>query len=475
MTPQQPDGQMLNNFRYQELEFAKDGSVVDPGQAAAVAGLATSVTDLIVMSHGWNNNIDEARDLYRELTASMNTVLPSAPIRLGGRSIGILGVFWPSKRFTDAELIPGGAAGLVTDQTLPDDLRAMGDAFAADDAEAKLNRAAELADQLDVSPDARNEYADVLRSLIRPASAEPADAADELFSLSGDDLLARLQNAMIAAMTGLPAVGGPGGIGGVQALPAEGVGMGGIGGIGGFGVGGLGGVDGLAGVGGGGIGGAAGLFDGISAIWSKGRALLNYLTYYTMKDRAGDIGANSLGPILAASVVGKTRLHLVGHSFGARLVTAAANSLPAAGSVSSISLLQGAFSHNSFAVDWVPGQNGGFRHLIDDKCITGPMIITHTRNDKAVGIAYAIASSIAGQNAEDVGDANSQFGGLGSNGAQHTPEANNGQPLQAAGAAYTFDNQVVYNLLADQFVSGHGDVTNVAVANAILQAVGSAP
>ena len=151
MTPQQPDGQLLNNFRYQELEFAKDGSVVDPEQAAAVAGLAASVTDLIVMSHGWNNNIDEARDLYRALTASMNTVLPSAPIRLGGRSIGILGVLWPSKRFTDAELIPGGAAGLVTDPTLPDDLRAMGDAFAADDAEAKLNRAAELADQLDVS------------------------------------------------------------------------------------------------------------------------------------------------------------------------------------------------------------------------------------------------------------------------------------------------------------------------------------
>jgi len=455
MTQQQPDGQMLNNFCYQELEFAKDGSVVHPEQAAAVAGLAASVTDLIVMSHGWNNNIDEARDLYRALTASMNTVLPSAPIALGGRSIGILGVLWPSKRFTDAELIPGGAAGLVADPTLPDDLRAMGDAFAADDAEATLNRAAELADQLDVSVDARNEFADVLRSLIRPASAEPADAADELFSLSGDDLLARLQNAMIAAMTGLHAVGGPGGIGGVQALPAEGLGPGGVGG--------------------GGIGGAAGLFDGISAIWSKGRALLNYLTYYTMKDRAGDIGANSLGPILAASVVGKTRLHLVGHSFGARLVTAAANSLPAAGSVSSISLLQGAFSHNSFAVDWVPGQNGGFRHLIDDKCITGPMIITHTRNDRAVGIAYAIASSIAVQNAEDVGDANSQFGGLGSNGAQHTPEANNGQPLQAAGAAYTFDNQVVYNLLADQFISGHGDVTNVAVANAILQAVGSAP
>ncbi len=484
MTPQQPDGQMLNNFRYQELEFAKDGSVVHPEEAAAVAGLAGSVTDLIVMSHGWNNDMDEARGLYRALTASMSAVLPSAPIHLGGRSLGVLGVLWPSKRFTDAELIPGGAAGLVTDPTLPDDLRGMSDAFAADDAQAKLDRAAELADQLDDSLAARNEYADVLRSLIRPASAEPADAADELFSLSGDDLLQRLQNAMIAAMTGLPPIGAPAGLGGVQALPPVGVGLGGIGGLGGPAArGGMGGMGGIGGIGGGGVGGigggeigaAAGLFDGVSAIWSKGRALLNYLTYYTMKGRAGDIGAGSLGPILSASVVGKTRLHLVGHSFGARLVTAAANSLPAPGSVSSISLLQAAFSHNSFAVNWIPGQNGGFRHLIDNNCITGSMIITHTRNDKAVGIAYAIASSIAGQNAEDVGDANSQYGGLGSNGAQHTPEADNGQPLQAAGSAYTFSNRVVYNLLADQFISGHGDVTNPAAANAVLQAVAAAP
>ena len=60
-----------------------------------------------------------------------------------------------------------------------------------------------------------------------------------------------------------------------------------------------------------------------------------------------------------------------------------------------MTLLQAAFSHNAFAKDWT-GKPGGYRRLVDEHRVAGPVIITHTRNDKAVGIAYAIASSIAG-------------------------------------------------------------------------------
>lgn len=445
------DSSTINGFPYQELQFAIDGSAVDPSQATAVGDLAQQVTDLIVICHGWNNNIDEARALYRDLSASMRSVLQLGTLQLGDRSLGIVGVLWPSKRFTDAELIPGGAAAAAADLTLPGDLRAMAGAFLAADAGHILNRAAQLVEQLDRSVDARNEYADLLRSLIQPSVAEAADAVDELFSLSGDELLERLDKAMLTVLTGALQAG-PG-----LGTTSTGAGTGGISPV-------TVGPDVQA------DGSAAGLFDGLSGIWSKGRALLNYLTYYTMKARAGEIGARSLGPTLAASVVGRTRLHLVGHSFGARLVTAAANALPAGG-VQSLSLLQAAFSHNSFAVDWQRGSNGGFRHLIDTGSVNGPLIITHTRNDHAVGIAYAIASSIAGQNAEAIGDANSPYGGLGSNGAQHTPEAHNDVPLQDVTAAYQFDDHVVYNLLADTYITGHGDVANIQTANAVLQAV----
>ena len=100
-------------------------------------------------------------------------------------------------------------------------------------------------------------------------------------------------------------------------------------------------------------------------------------------------------------------------------------------------------------------------------------IITHTRNDKAVGIAYAIASSIAGQTASDVGDKNSPYGGLGGNGAQHTVVTQ--LHMLAPMGRYQFAAGVMHNLLSDEFIKGHGDVHNPAVANAVLQNILATP
>ena len=44
--------------------------------------------------------------------------------------------------------------------------------------------------------------------------------------------------------------------------------------------------------------------------------------------------------------------------------------------------------------------------------------MTHTHNDKAVGIAYPLASRFSGDQAAALGDKNDKFGGLGRNGAQ---------------------------------------------------------
>lgn len=435
------------NYPYQELEFAKDGSPVHPAQADAVRQLADQVTDVVVISHGWNNDMDEARVLYRNLFASIDAVRQTRGVSLGDRSIGVVGVLWPSKRFADAELIPGGAAGIGNaDPTLPGDLRAMAGAFDAPDAEKALDRAAKLADRLEGSPKAQREYADLLRSLVSADASEPADAPDALFALDGADLMDRLQAAMLTLSLG--------------AVPAAGGGAMGVGG---------------AGVAGGGSGGAAGLGSALSHAWSKGRSLLNFITYYEMKARAGRIGSGSVAPVLHAQVSGRATVHLVGHSFGARLVTAAADGVPGAKSVGSLSLLQAAFSHNAFAKEWEPGRPGGFRRMVDQHRVSGSTIITHTRNDKAVGIAYAIASSIADQAASGLGDADSPFGGLGSNGAQHTPEADSGQALQDVGADYQFAGGRIHNLLSDRYVSGHGDVSNTRVANAVLQNILSAP
>jgi hypothetical protein len=99
-------------------------------------------------------------------------------------------------------------------------------------------------------------------------------------------------------------------------------------------------------------------------------------------------------------------------------------------------------------------------------------LISHTRNDRAVGVAYPLASRIAHQNAAALGDANDPYGGMGRNGAQHTPEAVN-LSLGVVGTAYPFAPGQVFNLKADTFIAGHSEIGVPQVAWALLSALAS--
>ena len=76
-------------------------------------------------------------------------------------------------------------------------------------------------------------------------------------------------------------------------------------------------------------------------------------------------------------------------------------------------------------------------------------------------------------NAAAVGDAGDKYGGLGSNGAQSTPEVDRVvTTLGKPGSGYPgFRANGVYNLQADDYIADHSDVANEAVAHAILCAV----
>jgi pimeloyl-ACP methyl ester carboxylesterase len=192
-----------------------------------------------------------------------------------------------------------------------------------------------------------------------------------------------------------------------------------------------------------------------------------------MKGRAGDIGSTGVADLLADlhSANPNARIHLAGHSFGARVVSAAVRAGDDVLPVASVSLLQAAFSHFSFADDWEPGKDGLFRSVLTGHRVSGPIVITHTKNDRAVGVAYAIASRVAGQVAQGVGDAGDKYGGLGRNGAQKTPEALTGTLLALGDVGYELEPGRVHNLLADDFISNHGDVAGTEVAYAVLSAV----
>jgi pimeloyl-ACP methyl ester carboxylesterase len=298
-----------------------------------------------------------------------------------------------------------------------------------------------LVPQLEDKATARAKFADTLRSLLEASAAEDEDGTTDLFAVSGRVLMDRLA---VPAVISRPQSqqGGALGVGFDADVPA-------------------------------GPGGAAGLGSTLGGILGAAKNLLNSITYYEMKARAGTVGADGLAPVVS-QIHGKRtelRIHLVGHSFGGRLVSATAGQLPK-GTLASMSLLQAAFSHYGFAAEWSPGKAGGFRSTISNQVVSGPIAITHTANDKAVGIAYAIASRIAGQNAAGVGDANDTYGGIGRNGAQKTTEAKSGRLLDVRGD-YSWTAGNLHNLLADEFIHDHSDIKSPQVAYAILSAVAS--
>ena len=424
-----------------DVEYRRDGSVHDERQVAALLNGLNDASDFLVLAHGWNNDMADARGLYDAVIASL-TSLPQPSSGAGSR-IAVMRAFWPSKKFAEQELIPGGgvASATVEDEAalraalegLKEDPDRLGDAAVDPVRAASIDKAIALVDTLEDSDSARHEFVLRIRSVLNPDDAHDDDASREFFELEPEELFERFS----------------------QEVPVElQVAAGGAANV---------------------VGGAAFLGDFLSGMRSGARRIANYATYYQMKTRAGTVGKSGVATTLARVRTARPTLpmHLVGHSFGARLVTAAAATIAPdanAGPVT-LTLLQAAFSHNGLAkgFDEKRTRNGAFRTILQDKRISGPIVITHTKNDVALGIAYPLASRIAKDQAAALGDKDDPYGGLGRNGAQHTPEvsADEFELRDAGGPPYGFVPGHVYNLNADALISGHGDVRSVPVARVI--------
>ena len=71
----------IAGYPYFEVEFTKQGTLHDENQVTQMLDFlsAGTVTDLVLMSHGWNNDMEEARALYRNFFAAMHRVMDAAP------------------------------------------------------------------------------------------------------------------------------------------------------------------------------------------------------------------------------------------------------------------------------------------------------------------------------------------------------------------------------------------------------------
>ncbi|MEO8284605.1 MAG: hypothetical protein ABI568_14595, partial [Pseudarthrobacter sp.] len=187
----------ISGFPYYEAEFTKEGTAANAAEVAALGQplAAGEATDLVVLSHGWNNDMDEARRLYEAFTSRMRAVLDTGKVPAAAqRKIAVLGVLWPSKKFAEKDLIPGGAAGLegpFPDTLLAGQIDDLAGVFSSPKAEVNLALARTLVPKLEDSPKARAEFADLIRSIL-PREAEEGeeeDRSDLFFALTGNQIM----------------------------------------------------------------------------------------------------------------------------------------------------------------------------------------------------------------------------------------------------------------------------------------------
>ncbi|MGW0579091.1 serine-threonine protein kinase [Streptomyces sp. NPDC002920] len=346
---------------YWELTFDADGDV-DPRQRdRLLAGVEQrKIRDLIVFSHGWNNDRSGATRLYSGFFAPIPGLAPATA------RIGYAGVVWPSMRFCD-EPIPGfpHTTAVAPAPGLDDGTRhALLKTFPG--RAAVVERIAGLLDQRPPGEGGLEEFGRLVRELVAddvpPSCAADTQPEDEPEMFTGPTAAACEEFA--AALAGLASEG--------FTLPNP---------------------------------------------WDGAKELLRQATYYAMKRRAGTVGERGLGPLIGrlAAVAPELRVHLVGHSFGGRLVSFALSGLPeGVRSVKSVTLLQGAFSHYAFAAR---GMLQGRQQRID-----GPLLCCYSRFDQALSTMYPLASRMAGDARGLVGKVlGAKWGAMGHDGVQEVP------------------------------------------------------
>ena len=110
-------------IRSAAVEFTKGGTPAEPAQVEAVLSLIRQhhPTDVLLLSHGWNNDMDAARRLYRAL---MNGLEGQSPPGAADRLV-VVELFWPSIRWADADQIAGGGVSVGDEAGMLDALRAL--------------------------------------------------------------------------------------------------------------------------------------------------------------------------------------------------------------------------------------------------------------------------------------------------------------------------------------------------------------
>ncbi|MFH0517137.1 serine-threonine protein kinase [Streptomyces sp. M41] len=428
---------------YWELTFDADGDPDAGKRDRLLSGVRQhQVRELIVFAHGWNSDRSTATRLYDRFFAPVPRLAPEA-------RIGYVGVVWPSMRFSD-EPIPdfprAVAAEMPRRPVLDKDTRhALLETFPG--RATVIDQIARMLDQQPPEEAELEEFGRLVRMLVEvvPPGPQALFAADTLAEGVPQSAPAWLSGPVTAVCEEFARA--------LARLEAP---------------------DGAA-------EGAASF--SLPDPWEGAHELLRQATYYAMKRRAGTVGERGLGRVVGqlAAREPRLRVHPVGHSFGARLVSFALRGLPkGVRTVKSVTLLQGAFSHYAFASRLPHDPRAGGVLEGQQNRIDGPLVCCHSRHDSALSTIYPLASRMAGDArgiaALDIGRMlGAKWGALGHDGVQAVPGTRSltlaaalDRPLPASGCVNVDASAVVRR--GGPPAGAHSDIVHRELAQLVLAA-----
>jgi hypothetical protein len=423
------------DIKYGLISFDDEGKERDEqsgrfSQALIDRAAAEPITNVFLFCHGWQGDIPSARNQYNKWLSALMT---SADRQRAGQVFAgfsplLIGLHWPSRPFGDEELT--------------------GAAFAAAGALAPAALLKAYLERLGDRPEIRKP----LKVIINEARRNAAP----------DELPAHVRRAYLDLNDAL-------------GLKSEGVGAAPDADRGEF--------DPEASY-------QAGKEQGASfAGFNFGDLLgpLRQLSYWTMKKRARAVGEGGMHTFLRdlqnVTASKKTRIHLMGHSFGTIVTSGMLGGPEARGPlprpVESSVLVQGAVSLWCYAqaIPFSGAGEGYFNRILTDRKVSGPTVTTQSRHDSAVGIFYPLASQLYGSPNFAPGQL-PEYGAMGTYGLHGlSDQIRINMPMMEASGAYQFGKGKIYNLEASTFIAkkegasgAHSDIAGPEVAHAIWSA-----
>jgi hypothetical protein len=410
-------------FPYYILPYDKDGICEGPQTLQHLLDHCAEYSDIFVFCHGWNNDWTTATRRYENFIQGFQELRRTLGLKMpDGYAPLLVGIFWPSQ-----------ALEWFESETGPD-IAAI-DPSREDREVADTNRL--LSDiSLSLPPERRERFFELARaaSLNKPEASELAGILAQQLTPDDEGLrtTAPSANDLLSAATALnPQLGDLDAVGTVaqnDGTPQAAFGVG-------------------------------DLFNALDP-----RNLLKPFTVWQMKDRAGKVGTQGVTKMLSGLLTRSTaRMHILGHSFGCKVVMSATCSLPdGLRPLYSALLLQPAVSQYAFAseIPERPGARGGFVKALDR--VTQPIVATFSANDNALTKLFHLAL----RRYEDLGEQPIIAGGppsiyaaLGGFGPQNSPSMI--VPVQDAGQPYEFGlGGRIIGIEATRTIPGHGDVSN---------------